>query len=179
MNTNNVQTQIFGRIRILFGPKFLDEYEYKYYSGFNLWPNTNTNICYSNNIQIIFEYRIIRSPLILGIFWAYLGHILGISWAYIKHIFGLSWAYLEYPLAHLVCPLLAFFYKFYIMYHISWYSSKYVHEPDEVYICWILPETSVPQTGKKFPERKNYVTQFEDRKVTMSKLFRRWLKNLI
>ena len=116
---------------------------------------------------------------ILGIFWAYHGHILGISWAYINHIFGLSWAYLEYPLAHLVCPLLAFFYQFYIMYHISWYSSKYVHEPDEVYICWILPETSVPQTGKKFPERKNYVTQFEDRKVTMSKLFRRWLKNLI
>ena len=26
-----------------------------------MWPNTN--ICYSNNIQILFEYRIIRSPL--------------------------------------------------------------------------------------------------------------------
>ena len=28
-----------------------------------MWPNTNTNICYSNNIRILFEYRIIRSPL--------------------------------------------------------------------------------------------------------------------
>ena len=28
-----------------------------------MWLNTNTNICYSNNIQILFEYRIIRSPL--------------------------------------------------------------------------------------------------------------------
>ena len=62
-NTNNIRTQIFGRIRILFGPKFLDEYKYEQYLGFNLWSNTNRNICYSNNIRILFEYRIIRSPL--------------------------------------------------------------------------------------------------------------------
>ena len=60
---NNIRTPIFGRIqiRILFGPKFLDEYEYEYYSDFNLWPNTNTNICYSNNIRIIFEYYSLTS----------------------------------------------------------------------------------------------------------------------
>ena len=73
---------------------------------------------------------------ILGIFWAYLGHILGISWtcfghilgifwacmsrAHLRHIFGLSWAYLEYPLAHLVCPLLAFFLS--ILYNISYHD---------------------------------------------------------
>ena len=28
-----------------------------------MWPNTNTNIYYSNNIRILFEYQIIRSPL--------------------------------------------------------------------------------------------------------------------
>ena len=30
-NTNNIRTQIFGRIRIriIFGPKFLDQYEYE------------------------------------------------------------------------------------------------------------------------------------------------------
>ena len=28
-----------------------------------MWSNTNTNICYSNNIRILFEYQIIRSPL--------------------------------------------------------------------------------------------------------------------
>ena len=28
-----------------------------------MWSNTNTNICYSKNIRILFEYRIIRSPL--------------------------------------------------------------------------------------------------------------------
>ena len=60
---NGIWTQIFVRIRILiiFGPKFLDKYEQ--YLGFNLWSNTITNICYSNNIRILFEYRIIRSPL--------------------------------------------------------------------------------------------------------------------
>ena len=30
-----------------------------------MWSNTNTNICYSNNIQILFEYRIIHSPLVV------------------------------------------------------------------------------------------------------------------
>ena len=29
-----------------------------------MWSNTNMNICYSNNIRILFEYRIIRSPLV-------------------------------------------------------------------------------------------------------------------
>merc|ERR1711978_419595 len=55
------------------------EYEYKYYSVSKNHPNTNTNIIrfeninriririfwYSNIIRIIFEYRIIRSPLAL------------------------------------------------------------------------------------------------------------------
>ena len=53
------------------------EYEYEYYSVWKNHPNTNTNIIrfenidriririfwYSNIIRIIFEYRIIRSPL--------------------------------------------------------------------------------------------------------------------
>ena len=34
-----------------------------------MWPNTNTNICYSNDIRILFEYRIIRSPLIWDPIW--------------------------------------------------------------------------------------------------------------
>ena len=34
-----------------------------------MWSNTNTNICYSNNIRILFEYRIIRSPLIWDPIW--------------------------------------------------------------------------------------------------------------
>ena len=29
-----------------------------------MWPNTNTNNCYLNNIRILFEYQIIRSPRI-------------------------------------------------------------------------------------------------------------------
>merc|ERR1711978_783650 len=55
------------------------EYEYKYYSVSKNHPNTNTKIIrfenikriririfwYSNIIRIIFEYRIIRSPLAL------------------------------------------------------------------------------------------------------------------
>ncbi len=55
------------------------EYEYEYYSVWKNHPNTNTNIIrfenidririqifwYSNIIRIIFEYRIIRSPLAL------------------------------------------------------------------------------------------------------------------
>ena len=28
-----------------------------------MWSNTNMNICYSNNVRILFEYQIIRSPL--------------------------------------------------------------------------------------------------------------------
>ena len=65
------------RIRILFGLKKSPEYEYEYYSVWKNHPNTNTNIIrfenidriririfwYSNIIRIIFEYRIIRSPL--------------------------------------------------------------------------------------------------------------------
>ena len=31
-----------------------------------MWSNTNTNIYYSNNIRILFEYRIIRSPLTMS-----------------------------------------------------------------------------------------------------------------
>ena len=67
------------RIRILFGLKKSPEYEYEYYSVWKNHPNTNTNIIrfenidriririfwYSNIIRIIFEYRIIRSPLAL------------------------------------------------------------------------------------------------------------------
>ena len=67
------------RIRILFGFPKLTEYEYEYYSVWKNHPNTNTNIIrfeninriririfwYSNIIRIIFEYRIIRSPLAL------------------------------------------------------------------------------------------------------------------
>ena len=55
----------------------MTEYEYEYYSVWKNHPNTNTNIIrfenidriririfwYSNIIRIIFEYRIIRSPL--------------------------------------------------------------------------------------------------------------------
>ena len=33
-----------------------------------MWRNTNTNICYSNNIRILFEYQNIRSPL--GFVWS-------------------------------------------------------------------------------------------------------------
>ena len=67
------------RIRILFGLKKSPKYKYEYYSVWRNHPNTNTNIIrfeninriririfwYSNIIRIIFEYRIIRSPLAL------------------------------------------------------------------------------------------------------------------
>ena len=78
-NTNiiRVPKNDWIRIRILFGLKKSPEYEYKYYSVWKNHPNTNTNIIrfekitriririfwYSNIIRIIFEYRIIRSPL--------------------------------------------------------------------------------------------------------------------
>ena len=78
-NTNIIRSSENDRIRIriIFGPPKMTEYEYEYYSVFQKWPNTNTNnirssendriririICYSNIIRIIFGYRIIRSPL--------------------------------------------------------------------------------------------------------------------
>ena len=92
-NTNIIQFENINRIwiRILFGLKILTEYEYEYYSVWKNWPNTNTNIIRFENInriqirilfglqkspeyeyeyqysastiRIIFEYRIIRSPL--------------------------------------------------------------------------------------------------------------------
>ena len=48
--TSNIRTQVFGRIRIIFGFKFVAKYECEYF--------------YSNNIRILFDYRIIRSPLV-------------------------------------------------------------------------------------------------------------------
>ena len=79
-NTNIIRFLkiIIIRIWILFGLKKSPEYEY--YSVWKNHPNTNTNIIrfenndriririiwYSNIIRIIFEYRIIRSPLILS-----------------------------------------------------------------------------------------------------------------
>ena len=78
-NTNIIRFENITRIRIriLFGLKKSPEYEYEYYSVCKNHPNTNTNIIrfenidriririfwYSNIIRIIFEYRIIRSPL--------------------------------------------------------------------------------------------------------------------
>ena len=78
-NTNIIRFEKITRIRIwiLFGLKKSPEYEYEYYSVWKNHPNTNTNIIrfenidriririfwYSNIIRIIFEYRIIRSPL--------------------------------------------------------------------------------------------------------------------
>ena len=63
-NTNNIRTQIFGqiRIRIIFGPKFLDEYEYEYYSDPNFWTNTNiilTQIFGRIQIRIIFGFQFV------------------------------------------------------------------------------------------------------------------------
>ena len=83
---------------------------------------------------------------ILGIFWAYLGHILGISLPYIKHIFGLSWAYLEYPLAHLVCPLLAFFLS--ILYNISYddiHQNMYMNPMKSIFVEFSLRLQSLKQ----------------------------------
>ena len=42
-NVNTIRVQILGRIRIrtLFGFRNLAEYEYEYYSGTEIWPNTN------------------------------------------------------------------------------------------------------------------------------------------
>ena len=51
-----------------------------------MWSNTNTNICYSNNIRILFEYRIIRSPLILVNMWSY-------QWLQIRLFFFLQKSY--------------------------------------------------------------------------------------
>ena len=67
-NTNNIRFEKIApiRIRIIFGPKFLDEYEYEYYSDPKFWTNTNMNniwvsICGQIRIRIfviriIFEY---------------------------------------------------------------------------------------------------------------------------
>ena len=43
-NTNTIRFQKCGRIRIriLFGFRNMAEYEYEYYSGSEIWPNTNT-----------------------------------------------------------------------------------------------------------------------------------------
>ena len=78
-NRNIICFKKITLIWILFGLKKSPEYEYEYYSVWKNHPNTNTNIIrfenidriwirifwYSNIIRIIFEYRIIRSPLFL------------------------------------------------------------------------------------------------------------------
>ena len=52
------------RIRIIFGPKFLDKYEYKWYSDPNFWTNTNTNDIRTQifgriRIRIIFGFQFV------------------------------------------------------------------------------------------------------------------------
>ena len=49
------------RIRIIFGPKFLDVYEYEYYSDPNFWTNTNTNNIWTQIFGRI-RVRIISDP---------------------------------------------------------------------------------------------------------------------